>query len=78
MNEILFPRTDAGVLAQIVALVVVTMISIWVSRRSKDQVMFVVGVFMITAAFLRGAHAPLIPDSVPWRKRRVSRRSGRC
>jgi len=51
MNEILFPRTDAGVLAQIVVLVVVTVIGIWASRRSKDQVMFVVGLFMITAAF---------------------------
>ncbi|MGI8757177.1 MAG: hypothetical protein ACR2MB_15255 [Acidimicrobiales bacterium] len=50
MNEILFPRTDAGVLAQIVVLVVVTVIGIWASRRSKDQVMFVVGLFMITAA----------------------------
>lgn len=52
MNEILLPRTDAGVLAQVVVLVVVAVIGIWVSWRSKDQVLFVVGLFMITAAFI--------------------------
>lgn len=36
MNEILFQRTDAGVLAHVV--VVVTVIGIWVSRRSNDRV----------------------------------------
>lgn len=58
--------TDAGVLAQVVVLVVVTMIGIWVSRRSKDRCSW--SGCHDHRSVLRGAHAPLIPGSVPWRK----------
>lgn len=55
--------TDAGV----VALMVATMIGIWVSRRSKDRCSW--SGCHDHRSVLRGAHAPLIPGSVPWRKK---------
>ncbi len=58
MSEVLFPRTDAGVLAQVVVVVAITVPALWAARRSKDAVALVLGLFLVIMAFfgLRTLH----------------------
>lgn len=56
--SLLFPTTDAGVGVQVVVLVLLTLVGLWFVRRSKDGVLFVLGLFVMTAALfaLRTLH----------------------
>jgi F0F1-type ATP synthase beta subunit len=50
-GSMLFPTTDAAVMAQAVAVVLLTIAAVWRFRRNKDVLLFVIGLFMVTAAF---------------------------
>ncbi|CAN5121593.1 hypothetical protein BH23ACT2_BH23ACT2_01910 [soil metagenome] len=58
MSEVLLPRTDVGVLAQVVAVVAITASALWMLRGSRDAVHLVLGLFLVTMAFfgLRTLH----------------------
>ncbi|CAN5769032.1 hypothetical protein BH24ACT4_BH24ACT4_12580 [soil metagenome] len=51
IRDLLLPRTDAGVLAQVVGLVVVGVIAAVLVRRSREGLLFVSGVVLLTAGF---------------------------
>ena len=46
----LFPSTDAGVGLQAIVVVLVTVVGLWLARRSTDGMMFLLGLFVMTAA----------------------------
>jgi hypothetical protein len=56
--SLLFPTTDAGVGVQAVIVVLLTLSGLWLVRRSKDGLLFVAGLFVMTAALfaLRTLH----------------------
>ena len=58
MTELLFPRTDAGVLAQIVIVAAVWVVAVVVVRRNRDLVWFVSGLAMLAYAWfgIRALH----------------------
>ncbi|MFN3216775.1 MAG: hypothetical protein ACE367_09800 [Acidimicrobiales bacterium] len=58
MNELLFPRTDAGVLAQVVLVSVLWLLAAVAVRRNRDLVWFVSGLAMLAFAWfgLRALH----------------------
>lgn len=58
MTEWLFPRTDAGVGVQVVALVVLVGVGLWATRRRPDARLLVVGsgLVLLALAGLRAAH----------------------
>jgi ABC-type uncharacterized transport system permease subunit len=58
MNELLFPRTDAGVLAQIIIVVLLWLVAAVALRRNRDLVWFVSGLAMLAFAWfgLRAVH----------------------
>lgn len=58
MSDLLLPRTDAGVAAQVVAAAVVYLIAFAAVRRSPELRRFIVGMATFTAAFfaLRTVH----------------------
>ncbi|MGI8937097.1 MAG: hypothetical protein ACR2JF_02565 [Iamia sp.] len=51
IRDLLLPRTDAGVLAQVVGLVVVGVLAAVLVRRSREGLLFVSGVVLLTAGF---------------------------
>lgn len=58
MNELLFPRTDAGVLVQVIVVAVVWLGLVVAVRRNRDLVWFVSGLAMLAFAWfgLRAVH----------------------
>lgn len=58
MNELLFPRTDAGVLAQVVLVSVLWLVAVVAVRRNRDLVWFVSGLATLAFAWfgLRAVH----------------------
>jgi len=58
MNELLFPRTDAGVLAQIIIVSTLWLVVAIALRRNRDLVWFVSGLAMLAFAWfgLRSVH----------------------
>ena len=58
MNELLFPRTDTGVLVQVVIVSAVWLVAAVAVRRNRDLVWFVSGVAMLAFAWfgLRAVH----------------------
>lgn len=52
MNELLYPRTDGGVVAQILVAVVVFGVLAWLVRRTRDLVVFVAGLGLFTASLM--------------------------
>ncbi len=56
--SVLFPSTDAGVGFQVIIVVLLTVVGLWLARRSKDGVLFVLGLSLMTFAFfgLRALH----------------------
>lgn len=50
--EVLLPRTDAGVAAQVVVTVVVAALALWLVRRNRELAWFVAGVTFIWVAFM--------------------------
>lgn len=58
MDELLQPRTDAGVLAQVAVVVVVWAYGLWRTRRDRDLRLLVagLGVFVLGLMALRAAH----------------------
>ena len=58
MNELLFPRTDAGVVAQIIVVSVLWLLLAVAVRRNRDLVWFVSGLAMLAFAWfgLRAVH----------------------
>lgn len=51
IREILLPRTDAGVAAQVVALAVVVTVGVVVLRRSREGLLVVIGAGALTLGF---------------------------
>jgi len=58
MGELWSPRTDAGVLAQVIVTLVVIVGLVWAVRREPSLVQLVVGVGMVLLAWygIRGLH----------------------
>lgn len=58
LTEFLWPTTDAGVLAQVVVLVVVVGVAVWRTWRVPEVRLFVlaVGVFVLGLMALRASH----------------------
>ena len=58
MNELLFPRTDAGVLAQVIIVAAVWLVAAVAMRRNRDLVWFVSGLAMLAFGWfgLRAVH----------------------
>lgn len=58
MQDLLQPRTDAGVLAQFVLLLLVTGVGVWFSRRQRDLLLLVLGLFVFAVGLfaMRAAH----------------------
>jgi hypothetical protein len=58
MNELLFPRTDAGVLAQVIIVSALWLVAVVALRRNRDLVWFVSGLAMLAFAWfgLRSVH----------------------
>ena len=58
MTELLLPRTDAGVAAQAILLVVLVGMGLWATRRQPDGRLLVIGVGLVLVALvgLRAAH----------------------
>jgi hypothetical protein len=58
MNELLFPRTDAGVLAQVIIVSALWLVAAVAVRRNRDLVWFVSGLAMLAFAWfgLRSVH----------------------
>lgn len=58
MDELLQPRTDAGVLAQVLVVVLVWAVALWRVRRSRDARLLTagLGVFVLGLMALRAAH----------------------
>ena len=58
MADLLLPRTDAGVLAQVIGAVVIFGALAFAVRRKRDLLVFVAGLTTITAAWfaLRTVH----------------------
>jgi len=58
MNELLFPRTDAGVLAQVIVVSALWVVLAVVVRRNRDLVWFVSGLAMLAFSWfgLRSVH----------------------
>ena len=52
MTDLLLPRTDAGVLAQVVVLAAVFALALWAARRNRDAMVFVGGVAVFTAGLV--------------------------
>ncbi len=52
MGDVLFPATDAGVLAQMVALFVIAIVLLWLVRKTKDLVWFVAGLTVLLAGLM--------------------------
>ena len=52
LRDIAFPATDAGVLTQVIALVVLAVIVLWVVRKVKDLVWFVAGLTVLLAGLI--------------------------
>ena len=52
MTDLLLPRTDAGVLAQVVVLATVFALALWAARRNRDAMVFVAGVAVFTAGLV--------------------------
>lgn len=50
LASILFPSTDAAVGVQAIIVVLLTVAGLWFTRRSKEGVTFVVGLFVMTIA----------------------------
>ncbi len=48
--SVLLPSTDAAVGFQAVIVVLLTVAGLWLVRRSKDGVLFVLGLFVMTVA----------------------------
>lgn len=51
MSDLLLPRTDAGVAAQVVAAAAVYLIALVAARRSPEVRRLIVGLATLTAAF---------------------------
>ena len=58
MSDLLLPRTDAGVVAQVVAAAAVYLIALLTARRSPELRQLIIGLATLTAAFfaLRTLH----------------------
>lgn len=58
MNELLFPRTDAGVLAQVIIVSALWLVAAVAVRRNRDLVWFVSGLAMLAFAWfgVRAVH----------------------
>lgn len=58
MDELLHPRTDAGVLAQVGVVVAVWALALWRTRSARDLRLLVVGLGVLVLALmaLRAAH----------------------
>ncbi|MEX2625900.1 MAG: hypothetical protein WD225_03390 [Ilumatobacteraceae bacterium] len=58
MRDLLLPRTDAGVLAQVLIVVVLTVLGVVVARRERAVVLLVVGVGVVLLGMMgvRGLH----------------------
>ncbi len=52
MFDILLPTTDAGVAAQFVLLLVITLTGAWFARHNKDVLRLVVGLALLTAGLM--------------------------
>lgn len=52
MGDLVFPATDAGVLAQVIGLLLVAGLLLWVVRRSIDLVWFVSGLAVLVAGLM--------------------------
>ena len=58
MTDILLPRTDAGVLTQVIVITVVFAFAVFANRKNSDVRIFVVGLWVATYAAmgLRAVH----------------------
>lgn len=58
MRDVLLPRTDAGVLAQVLIVVALTVLGVVVARRERAVVLLVVGVGVVVLGVMgvRGLH----------------------
>lgn len=58
MNEILQPRTDAGVLAQVIVVVVILVVALFRVRGHRDATLLVLalGMFTFGLFMLRASH----------------------
>lgn len=52
IRDVLLPRTDAGVAAQIVTLVVATALAVVAVRRSREGLLLVIGLATLAAGFV--------------------------
>lgn len=52
IDDLLFPATDAGVLAQVVALLVIAAVVLWLVRRTADLVWFIAGMAVLLAGLM--------------------------
>lgn len=58
MGDLWSPRTDAGVLVQVIVTIVLVISLVWVVRRERSLVLLIVGVGMVVLAWygIRGLH----------------------
>lgn len=52
IDDIVFPATDGGVLAQVIVLAVVAVVLLWLVRKVKDLVWFVAGLTVLVAGLM--------------------------
>ena len=52
MTDLLLPRTDAGVVVQVVILAAVFALALWAARRNRDAMVFVGGLAVFTGGLL--------------------------
>jgi len=58
MSELWSPRTDAGVLVQVIVTLLIIGVLVWAVRRERALVQLVIGVGMVVLAWygIRGLH----------------------
>jgi hypothetical protein len=58
MHDVLFPATDAGVIGQTLGVLAATIAAVWLMRRERALVTFVIGVSLVLLGFfgMRGLH----------------------
>lgn len=58
MGELWSPRTDAGVLVQVIVTILLVIVLVWVVRRERSLVLLIVGIGMVVLAWygIRGLH----------------------
>jgi hypothetical protein len=58
MSSLLLPRTDLGVLAQVIALIAVVAVAVWGTRRRPEFRLLALGIGLVLFALmgLRAAH----------------------